>query len=867
MSLSKRDDAEQLIYDFVLRGRDVDQVMQLNYLEPFKLKTRVQVINVLACALNYPPLEADDKSKNNDDGYACFYSEKTKQTLGQIVKQMPSFQDQFQFDFVPLAMIKKGNPTKPTLTLLLKCYTSSGYKYVDMCGRVYSNFMDFLEHNKLPHSTLLYPSGGIAAFDRTKRIEINTTEVGKVTEFFKRTDALVTTVGMIGSVGAMFATGGAATPLLLVSLGSAAYTTGRGIGSLHDAAMHGKSLNPFEDEEARQNWLMVSANLLAFASAGVTKLAAMEKLSAQGASRLSTASRYMRGTSASVSTIAIINTVVYSANNWKQLPYSQRIALVCSVCFCFKEVISFANAERLIKRSQLDGLCNSFASCFELDRIPRDFMENVRRTFGVSDEVREVGLELLQIFVKQGIKFTVNDEFTEINIFGFSYKINMLISMENSELKKFIYMIQGIAASFKEAFIVLRSFCGDDNIFQVVSKRANELGSNQADFGRAINEMLQLFDVVRRSLDYFTGIAEAKIIIAGAYRFDLGTAYSVFIKIAGKKCFALINALKVLSQEEAAMMNKLRSQMDELPLFKWIVANTDEHKTMLEKIRSLFEITKICTEKSLRITNLNSDDGMVEIQYLVRFDIQTFNDTPAAYKPILVDSKFLRMLRAHMSNHREYLQTLWNNTCRAVTLDKHFEKLDELRDAFERNTSAVGNIVQYTKVMNCTNLEQFFYHVKFALKKMEPLSQESVVPNVAITRGASFPDIMSLKSQFEELATKATELLLVGYCNLDCSQAEETSQLINGLAKERKLRLGSVEKAVLNMLEIPSLRLKNEIFKFNNFIGFKKFNETLEKNDDAKQMMYYENENIKITVSIVSGLGAHIDTITFLNNN
>lgn len=71
-------------------------------------------------------------------------------------------------------------------------------------------------------------------------------------------------VGIAGATGAIFLSGGIATPFIAASVGSAIYATGRSIDVLRDKSAHQESLNPLCDSESRTAWLSLTAHVLTF---------------------------------------------------------------------------------------------------------------------------------------------------------------------------------------------------------------------------------------------------------------------------------------------------------------------------------------------------------------------------------------------------------------------------------------------------------------------------------------------------------------------------------------------------------------------------------------------------------------------------
>lgn len=248
--------AKERMRMFFLRGNNVDP----DYLKStgtfekvIEVRSNVQVINILGYVLNKPianfdDLPAEKLEKMLWSGDVCFIHEKSREELEKVVRQMKSF----RFELIPLiVVINRKNEEKMIETVLIKVHGRCETTYVDICGRIYSSFKDFLATNILPESILCYPKNGVVSFDAKNEIDADCSVVGKENELKSGMDLFIGMVGAVGAIGSIFATGGLAMPFALVAGGSAVYTTGRSIEKLVDAGSHGMSLNPFEVRYAR----------------------------------------------------------------------------------------------------------------------------------------------------------------------------------------------------------------------------------------------------------------------------------------------------------------------------------------------------------------------------------------------------------------------------------------------------------------------------------------------------------------------------------------------------------------------------------------------------------------------------------------
>lgn len=869
-----------------LRGQtvsldDKNQLAGLNKL--FEVKTENQVVNLLGFALNKPLAQFDESPEEVErllaNGEMCFIEDKASVMIRKVVAKMMSY----SFSLIPLVVVPDyDKPDKVYETLLIKVFfygDNCKLYYVDMAARIYDSFEHFLEKNKLPYSILCYPRDGQVSFDATGDIEIKCSNVGLKNSIFNVTDIVLGVVGVVGSAGTIFATGGLAIPFLTAAMGSAAYTTGRSIVKLVDSDQHGMSLNPLKDAEARNNWLMVSANLFAFASLGTTATIAAvatnaETITATQLSRLVMAGRVLKGFTAGVNALTIVDSVVYAVNNWHLLSLYEKISLACSVCFCFREVISFINAERLIRECQISGICNFFKSCVVGTITSIDtFVTNTRKLFQSNDQFLETGLRLVRDLLRNNFDVTVDEEFTTFRFFGVEYKTKTILRMEQVRLSKFLYMIQGIALTFKDAFSLMRKYFGDETILSTVSKLADDRGGEVEHYGMVINDLIQVFEILRRVGSDITVLTEMGLIVGAGHRFTVSSAFKTFVKCGVTKAIPLVKALVEMNPREANRLNALRDRPEtqEELIFKWITEGTNRSDEMLSKVRSLLTVDDLCTEQSLRITNLNIPQATVEVESLIEVDPKLLKRIIPEKLRFYVNPKFHRIFDAAMGSHRDFLKQVWINgtMLQPNPRDKFFEKLDALDAALQQYSSSVEAVVFFASQMQGANFRQFAYHVLFALNNVERFMKETGF-DASEANDAFLADCASVMFRYKQCETRAEELSLAGYCPAEFGQPDEQLlEQVKQLAVAGELRFGPVENAALHLDQIPMLRLGSEILKYNRFIATKCFEreEVRTVVDGLKSLVFLANDDLKVVVGVVHGEGAYIDTVQFTLEN
>ncbi|EDS26061.1 conserved hypothetical protein [Culex quinquefasciatus] len=854
-----------------LRGQtvsldDKNQLAGLNKL--FEVKTENQVVNLLGFALNMPLAQFDESPEEVErllaNGEICFIEDKASVMIRKVVAKMMSY----SFSLIPLVVVPDyDKPDKVYETLLIKVFfygDNCKLYYVDMAARIYDSFEHFLEKNKLPYSILCYPRDGQVSFDATGDIEIECSNVGLKNSIFNVTDIVLGVVGVVGSAGTIFATGGLAIPFLTAAMGSAAYTTGRSIVKLVDSDQHGMSLNPLKDAEARNNWLMVSANLFAFASLGTTATIAAvatnaETITATQLSRLVMAGRVLKGFTAGVNALTIVDSVVYAVNNWHLLSLYEKISLVCSVCFCFREVISFINAERLIRECQISGICNFFKSCVVGTITSIDtFVTNTRQLFQSNDQFLETGLRLVRDLLRNNFDVTVDEEFTTFRFFGFEYKTKTILRMDQVRLN---------------AFSLMRKYFGDETILSTVSKHADDRGGEVEHYGMVINDLIQVFEILRRVGSDITVLTEMGLIVGAGHRFTVSSAFKTFVKCGVTKAIPLVKALVEMNPREANRLNALRDRPEtqEELIFKWITEGTNRSDEMLSKVRSLLTVDDLCTEQSLRITNLNIPQATVEVESLIEVDPKLLKRIIPEKHRFYVNPKFHRIFDAAMGSHCDFLKQVWINgtMLQPNPRDKFFEKLDALDAALQQYSSSVEAVVFFASQMQGANFRQFAYHVLFALNNVERFMKETGF-DASEANDTFLADCASVMFRYKQCETRAEELSLAGYCPAEFGQPDEQLlEQVKQLAVAGELRFGPVENAALHLDQIPMLRLGSEILKYNRFIATKCFEreEVRTVVDGLKSLVFLANDDLKVVVGVVHGEGAYIDTVQFTLEN
>lgn len=432
-------------------------------------------------------------------------------------------------------------------------------------------------------------------------------------------------------------------------------------------------------------------------------------------------------------------------------------------------------------------------------------------------------------------------------------------------VEKFVYMIKGIAAALKDAFGLMRLALGDAPIIDIVFKEADEMGGNRDDFGTVINWLIEIYKIVRQIDSNISIHSDQQVLkIGSGHRFSIKSAYNTFIKNGALKGISLLRALCEMNSGEVDRMNTFRQQWtkQDADIFKYVTEKSIDSTSMLLKIRFLLDVSEICTRKSLRITDLPPGHQIVEIESMKRISLDTFRK--AKYPDYLVDPKLLQICQRVLGDHREFIETIWTNTCvQARPEEKAFEKLTVLERKFSMcSDTTIGSIISYAAMMDCTDFSGFVTHALFALYKIQSMS--SMMMNAFVDLNGNEFRLM-LKSRFLDLKAKAEEHSLAGYCALNdlngCLMDVQPTRLIEfvkGLASQEALRFGTIENGALYLGMHPK---QTELQKWNGLIAGSDFKQEEVKPAYAgKRLVLLQNDHLIIVVGLVQGLGAYIDT-------
>lgn len=336
----------------------------------------------------------------------------------------------------------------------------------------------------------------------------------------------------------------------------------------------------------------------------------------------------LKGISAGTEKLSMVDLVVFNVVEWRRLTMHERLALACSICFCFRKVISFHNAERLIRMVRLRQICMYFK-----DKVwpsltsSKTYYSNVREFMELNESYLEKGMEIVRVLLRSEFTVRVNEAFTIIRFNDFEYRMSHLFRIELGMIANLLHMLWGILPILKDTFFLMRNHFDDESILKVVCKYVDSLGGERMHLELAINQFIQFFNVLLPILNETPCLIDSGIVLGKGHRFTIGSAFKTFVTDNKENATPLIKALVEMNPREAEQLNALRDRVNiqEDQLFKWISEGTHSSQDMLSKARFLLSIDDLCTEQSLRITDFKISRGTIEVESLFEVDPKLMN--------------------------------------------------------------------------------------------------------------------------------------------------------------------------------------------------------------------------------------------------
>ncbi|XP_058128524.1 uncharacterized protein LOC131289807 [Anopheles ziemanni] len=451
----------------------------------------------------------------------CFYDEESCKTIDKLTQQiygqgvMP--EEPCHLTILPIELYAEGKLYEVALfRYQFGVLEASEPKYVDSYGRVYGSFRDFLRNNKYPSAEMMYPKDGRLKADEEKLVEY---EIGKTPAwkayYFKALDIATGIIGIAGATGAIFLSGGIATPFVAASIGSALYATGRSLDVLRDKSAHQESLNPFRDSESRTAWLSLTAHVLTFGTMPhISALSGVASTSHSIATGFKVCN-FINETGNIISDLVICDTLSAMHSNYYNASIETRLAHAASICFWTKTVISIRQAELMMKNNAIVAL-----KLFGFEDHFCDYFNNDSRAI-------DIGLRIVKHSLESNVLIASDpDDHSAIRIDGIRFSMKALLACEPNEVEVLFDILLGIStAADRELFEEVRSLAlpknGEDEQLSVLIHFLSKEAENESlPVGEMMEMLLQTYASVRRC---------EKIALIGATTFSLSVVNGIHV--------------------------------------------------------------------------------------------------------------------------------------------------------------------------------------------------------------------------------------------------------------------------------------------------------------------------------------------------
>uniref|UniRef100_A0A182QK29 DUF4781 domain-containing protein n=1 Tax=Anopheles farauti TaxID=69004 RepID=A0A182QK29_9DIPT len=411
-----------------------------------QMLTGAALENTLGYALNLtmkdPNEWTDDELQQEYMEQLCFYDAESRKTIDKLTQQMYAQgvvpDEPCHLTILPIELYAEGKLYEVALfRYQFGDPEATEPKYVDSYGRVYGTFRDFLRNNKYPSAEMMYPREGRleTGEDKTVLYEVGKTPAWKA-YYFKALDIATGIIGIAGATGAIFLSGGIATPFVAASIGSALYATGRSIDVLRDKSAHQESLNPFRDSESRTAWLSLTAHVLTFGTMPhISALSGVASTSHSIATGFKVCN-FINETGNIISDLVICDTLSAMHSNYYNASIETRLAHAASICFWTKTTISIRQAELMMKNNAIVAL-KLFG-----------FEDHCCEYFNNDSHAIDIGLRIAKHSLETNVQIVSDpSDPGAIRIDGTRFPIRDLLRLEPTEVERLFDALQGISAT------------------------------------------------------------------------------------------------------------------------------------------------------------------------------------------------------------------------------------------------------------------------------------------------------------------------------------------------------------------------------------------------------------------------------------
>ena len=698
-----------------------------------------QLLNTIGIALNVhfsdPTSWTEDEIEEAEFGHLCFFKGDSKKAIDVVINKLAEeckSKERFAITVLPIQMYSDG---KLFSLSLFRFKAEKKWKFIDNVGRVYKDFQDWKMNNVLPPGKVCYPLEGHLQRNCKGYVQTRckSTPFGSnQAKIIRAADVSTGVIGIVGAIGTVFLTGGAALPFVVAGVGSAVYTTTRSVYHLADRKSHKQTLSIFDSHENFSLWLGIGANVISFGAMGAT--IRLSTLAFQG-KNVSQSLRFfvnlINGTSLGVNSVAVANSLAYMAIHFDQMTPLDVLMQVASVAFWAKSVFSYKPAAKIVKEIHnqvLNGYSTAlghgqedfqkFRVKFNNDKQLVKFYFRYLKQGLDPAQVSDVLVEIYQMGAGAQL-FSVDPAQMTININGHTFTMEFLMSIKSCNRQTVFNILANMTDKHTETFNHLRSQIQDDvALFYLIAEVSKDFEIPPEETAKhLINFWEAIEDGSSKTPLTIKLNKDSSITLGNGFTFNLDQI--VQFENNENVITLMKERLFQFDAQDSIEFNQLRKIFnDDAKLFNWIaeadkmkIGNTIETFLDLESKETedfqLFQMIKL--EK-----NSSNECGIVSIKGIVRASI---------FFLAQLDSKLLYEL-IHMVNESEIIDGIlenFNERLGNFRIQSEFNRLaaqewfDEVSKNFTRITSRYGK----PKPEDLNRL----YKIRSLLKRFEMESQ------------------------------------------------------------------------------------------------------------------------------------------------
>lgn len=317
--------------------------------------------NTVGFAMGLPPTVPDGKSPADAEAgaargeFSYYGSGDQAQTVKAVTDQIRAVAGNDTPEVTVLPVMYSSGETGPVQLPLFRVNDASGTeRFVDNTGRRYDSFQDWRENNQLPPGHMTYPEDGHLTADEAGAVKLGEGNTPKTVDTFgEHVTSVLDTAALVGGIVAggilIVGSGGLATPIVVgagaVAVGAGAWGAYRSGSELVDRSQHGQSINPLEDDQARNLWLNLGASALSVGAFGsAARLAQLGKAGRAIAPLEASMHGYVQAGAAIADTAAITNQGIDLTRNWNEMSGGERATALLSMGFWGAATIAGARA-------------------------------------------------------------------------------------------------------------------------------------------------------------------------------------------------------------------------------------------------------------------------------------------------------------------------------------------------------------------------------------------------------------------------------------------------------------------------------------------------------------------------------------------